>query len=158
MTPLTSTQSLRDESCRPYISTTSSSNGGGCHVPFSRHLSSHVRAPYRDSTASACFLKPLTSHSTIEQQIGLMCACMPSFPAIVKNSPTLQRCIHSVQNLGSWTLNPSRPSSTADTRRSNQKRFSLDGSVEDSLELHGRETSTEAVLPESPKKTPRMEL
>lgn len=102
--------------------------------------------------------RPLTLHSTVEEQIGLMCACMPFFPAIVSNSPTLQKCIHSVQYLGSWTLKSSRYSSTAGSRRNYQKHVSRDGSVEDGLELQGRETFTSVTLPESPKKTPRMEL
>ncbi|CAD6589426.1 MAG: hypothetical protein ASARMPRED_004042 [Alectoria sarmentosa] len=95
--------------------------------------------------------------TTIEEEVGLMCACMPFFPAIVKNSPTLQKCIHSVQSLGSWTLRSSRHTSAMDVRRSYQKQYSREGSLEAGLELEKSENFTEVALPESPKKTPRME-
>ena len=82
---------------------------------------------------------------------------MPFFPTIVNNTPALKSLVHSVQSLGS-TLRSSRHSSDPDDRRSYQKQVSRDNSVEDGLELHGNAISTEAVLPESPKKTPRTEL
>ena len=79
---------------------------------------------------------------------------MPFFPTIVNNTPALKTLVHSVHSLGS-TLRSSRHSSDPDSRRSYQKHVSRDGSVEDGLELNG---NAEAVLPESPRKTPRMEL
>ena len=99
---------------------------------------------------------PLTTPPTrtIEEEIGLMCTCMPFFPAIVNASPTLSKCIHSVASLGSkLTLR----SSSSSSRRSYQKHISRDGSVEEGLEFHEREAFTDVALPESPKKTPRME-
>ena len=86
-----------------------------------------------------------------------MCACMPFFPTIVNNTPALKTLVHSVHSLGS-TLRSSRHSSDPDSRRSYQKHVSRDGSVEDGLELNGNAMSAEAGLPESPRKTPRMEL
>lgn len=83
---------------------------------------------------------------------------MPFFPAVVSNSPTLQRYIHSVASLGSvWTSGSSHSGSATGGRKSYQKHVSHDGSLEDGLELHGGEESAKKVLPESPKKTPRME-
>ena len=100
---------------------------------------------------------PLTPSRTIEEEIGLMCTCMPFFPAIVNNSPILSKCIHSIASLGSiLTLRSGHHSSTSD-RRSYQKHVSRDGSVEEGLEFHEREAFTNVALPESPKKTPRME-
>ena len=100
---------------------------------------------------------PLTPYRTIEEEIGLMCTCMPFFPAIVNNSPILSKCIHSIASLGSRiTLRSSHHSSTSD-RRSYQKHISRDGSVEEGLEFHEREAFTDVALPESPKKTPRTE-
>ena len=84
---------------------------------------------------------------------------MPFFPAIVKESETLQSCIHSIASLGStWPLRSSRVDSATDGRRNYQKHVSRDGSVEDGMELNKTEIHSEVVLPESPKKTPRMEL
>ena len=100
--------------------------------------------------------QPLISHSTIEAEIGLMCACMPFFPTIVNNTPALKTLASSVQSLGS-TLRSSRHSSDPDSRRSYQKQVSRDNSVEDGLELNGNALPTQAALPESPKKTPRTE-
>ena len=100
---------------------------------------------------------PLTTYRTIEEEIGLMCTCMPFFPAIVNNSPILSKCIHSIVSLGStMTLKSGHHSSTSD-RRSYQKHVSRDGSVEEGLEFHEREAFTNLALPESPKKTPRTE-
>ena len=104
----------------------------------------------------SCSSQPLISHSTIEAEIGLMCACMPFFPTIVNNTPALKMLAHSVHSLG-LTLRSSRHSSDPDTRRSYQKQVSRDNSVEDGLELNGNAIPTEAALPESPKKTPRTE-
>ena len=82
---------------------------------------------------------------------------MPFFPTIVNNTPALKTLVHSVQSLGS-TLRSSHHSSDTDTRRSYQKQVSRDNSVEDGLELNGNAIPTEAVVPESPKKTPRTEV
>ena len=88
-----------------------------------------------------------------------MCTCMPFFPVIVKNSPALQKCIHSVASLGSiWTLRSGRDNSATDGRKSYQKHISRDGSIEDGLELRNREAGTDVASPESPRKTPRMEV
>ena len=81
---------------------------------------------------------------------------MPFFPTIANNTPALKSLVHSVQSLGS-NLRSSLHSSDSDARRSYQKQVSRDNSVEDGLELPGNAISTEAVLPESPKKTPRTE-
>lgn len=85
-----------------------------------------------------------------------MCACMPFFPAVIGSSPTLQKCVRSVQSLRStWTL---KSSHTPDVGRGYQKHVSGDGS-EDGVGLHGRgETATEGTSPESPKKIIRMEV
>ena len=99
--------------------------------------------------------KPLTLHRTIEEEIGLMCTCMPFFPAIVNNSPTIQRYVHSAASFGSvWTFRSSRHGSIMDGTKNYQKHVSRDGSVEDGLELHGRDGFTDVALPESPKKAP----
>lgn len=87
-----------------------------------------------------------------------MCACMPFFPSIVSYSPILQICMHSIHSLGSWTIGSSHYTFATNGRKRYQQYVSRDGSVEGGLELHGRETSTNAILPESPRKTPRMEL
>ena len=100
---------------------------------------------------------PLTPSRTIEEEIGLMCTCMPFFPAIVNNSPFLSKCIHSVASLGSrLTLKSSHHSSSSD-HRSYQKHVSHDGYVEEGFEFQEREAFTDVALPESPKKTPRTE-
>ena len=44
-----------------------------------------------------------------------------------------------------------------DVRRSYQKQYSREGSLEAGLELEKSENFTEVALAESPKKTPRME-
>ena len=116
-----------------------------------------VRLRTRDQFILFCYSQKLISSSTIEAEIGLMCACMPFFPTIVNNTPALKSLAHSVQSLGS-TLRSSRHSSDTDARRSYQKQVSRDNSVEDGLELNGNATPTEPVLPESPKKTPRTEM
>ena len=91
--------------------------------------------------------------STIEEEIGLMCTCMPFFPAIVNHSPLLSKCVHSLASLGSLlTLR----SSTSD-RRTYQKHVSHDGSVEEGMEFHQREPFTDGALPESPKRAARKE-
>lgn len=88
-----------------------------------------------------------------------MCTCMPFFPVIVKNSPALEKCIHSVASLGSlWTLRSGGINSATEGRKSYQKHISRDGSIEDGLELHNREAVTDVGVPESPRKTPRMEV
>ncbi len=139
----------------------SSRNRSRCYVPHRNYYPSHVRALTRGSISRADPASQktqwLTSYSTIEEQIGLLCTCMPFFPAIVKRSPILQKFIQSVASLGSiWTLRSSRHSSATDARRSYQKHVSsCDGSVEDGVELQGQETFTEIVLPDSPKKVPR---
>ena len=116
----------------------------------------YVRPSTRDQIFPFLSCQSLIYHSTIEAEIGLMCACMPFFPTIVNNTPALKSLVHSVQSLGS-TLRSSRHSSDPDARRSYQKQVSRDNSVEDGMELHGNAISTEAALPESPKKTPRTE-
>ena len=99
---------------------------------------------------------PLTPCRTIEEEIGLMCTCMPFFPAIVNNSLFLSKCIHSIASLGSiFTLRSGRHGSSSD-RRSYQKHVSRDGSVEEGLEFNEREASfADGAVPESPKKPPR---
>ena len=136
----------------------SPSNGSGCSVPFSRYHTGHVRTLHCGRSGFGFFERSLTLHSTIEEEIGLMCSCMPFFPAIVNNSPSLQKFIHSVASVGSvWTLRPGSHGTTTDAGINYQKHLSPDGSVEDGLELHGRETFTVVALPDSPKKTPRTE-
>lgn len=98
----------------------------------------------------------LTPHRTIEEEIGLMCTCMPFFPAIVNNSPFLSKCVHSIASLGSiFTLRSRRHGSTSD-RSTYQKHVSHDGSLEEGLEFHERETNK--ALPESPKKPSRVKM
>lgn len=104
---------------------------GTLHVDIGPALASVVQA-----TADGRHI-----HSTIEGQVGLMCACMPFFPAVVGNSPTLQKCVRSVQSLGSvWTLKSSPGSPVTDAGRGYRKHGSRDGSG-DGLELHGRRES-----------------
>ena len=157
---LTFSQRLCVECRRSCIPMSGSSNRSGCYVPSGRYHPSHVRTLHVVNLGQLSQNKPLTLRSTIEEEVGLMCTCMPFFPAIVKNSPTLQTCIHSVASLGSiWTLTSGRHGSTTDGKRTYQKHVSSNGSIEDGLELQGRERFTEVVLqPESPRKTPRMEL
>ena len=78
-----------------------------------------------------------------------MCACMPFFPAVFRSSPTLQKCLCSVQSLASWTRKSSSRSSASDSRRSYQKHVGHEGSG-DGLALQGRESFTEVILRESP--------
>lgn len=82
---------------------------------------------------------------------------MPFFPAIVQSSPALQKCFNSVYSLGLRALGSTRHGPAMEGARNYQKHVSPDGSVEDALELHGREVPAQAVLPESPRKIPRME-
>ena len=158
MALLTSSQCLCDEHHRPDYSTSSSSSGGRFHIPFIQHFPSDVCILCRDPSVSALSNQLLTIHSTIEEEVGIMCSCMPFFPSIVTNSPSLQKCIHSVQFLGSRTPKLSRHSAATDERRIYIKQASRDEFVEDGVQLHGRELSTENARPESPKETPRMEV
>ena len=133
-------------------------NRSRCYVPFSRYHTSHVRTLHRGRSGFGFLERSLTLHSTSEEEISLMCSCMPFFSALVNNSRSLQKLIHSVASVGSvWTLRCGRYGSTTDAGRNYQKHLSPDGSIEDGLELHGRETFTVVALPDSREKTPRTE-
>ena len=158
MSLLTFPQSMCHECDWPCVSISGSSIRSRCYVSFSRYPPSHVRTLLRRRPGSPFLEQPLTLQRTIEEVIGLMCTCMPFFPVIVSNSPTIQRYIHSVASLGSgWSFRSSHNGSITGGRKSYRKHVSRDGSVEDGLELYGRDEFTNKALPESPKKTPRME-
>lgn len=154
---LTFSQRMCDEHCESCIPMPSPADGSRCYISFIRYPDSHVCTICRDGSASAFFNHLLKFYSTIEEEIGIMCACMPFFSNIVKNSPTLQKYFHAVYSLASRALKSSHHGSATDGTRNYQKHVSLDASIEDGLELHRREATTQAVTPESPRKTPRME-
>ena len=55
--------------------------------------------------------------STIENFIGIMCACMPFFPAIVKNSSILRRVFHSMQKIKTRVSSGPHTQKTAEPTR-----------------------------------------
>lgn len=151
-------QRLCYEYCSSRIPTPIPSSECRFQLPFSNHFTGHVRTLYRHRTASAFFKQLLTLRSTIEEQVRLMCACMPLFPTVVKNSSTIQSCMHVAQYSGSWTHKSSRHSPATEARRGYRKHVSREGSVQDRLELQRQGHTTKIACPESPKKALRMKL
>ena len=82
---------------------------------------------------------------------------MPFFPTIANNSSIIRNLVRSFHNLQSWALRSRHHGSVPGGSRGHSKHPSQNSSLEDDLELNGRGASAEGTLPESPKKTPRME-
>ena len=60
------------------------------------------------------------ANSAIEGDVGIMCACMPFFPALIKDSPTIQ---HILASLRSWVTRTKPMGSTSSTTRSSHPKY-----------------------------------
>ena len=82
----------------------------------------------------------------------MMCACMPFFPALVKNSSILRKGIQSIQSLGSGKSRSIGTDSTKNMASSDQQRSRKRVARVESLELGDNWSSAEVTLT-SPKAT-----
>ena len=66
-------------------------------------------------------LWPVNTVSTVEVDIGILCTCMPFFPALVKNSKAIQRMTTSMRSLRSRAMRSSNQTSEQHTGNSASK-------------------------------------
>lgn len=94
-------------------------------------------------------------YSTIEGNVGIMCACMPFFPALVKNSPTIKQLLISIR---SWVTRTKSAYSTSSTTQSiGRGRFKAPGTEGGCLELGGAKVLAQSSRVQGPN-TFRMEF
>lgn len=73
----------------------------------------------------SCKIKSVHSslNSTVEGDVGIMCACMPFFPALAKNSPSIQRFQPMIRSLRSRMTRGKNTEDTLSTTQSSHLRY-----------------------------------